>query len=146
MIVGVYVGAAMMAAMLAATLVEIKDEVTLLEHFPLVKKSDGIDDVGGVSVVDRCHEQVYEAAGSQRLLRLMLRCRCCVSGSALPRFGPCPFHAATRFVEAAPAAPAVVEAASAGSSGNCVCLPPCFSDEAWVHRRACHGPLAGDLQ
>ena len=45
-------------------------------------------------------------------------------------------HAATCLVEAVPAI----------SSSRCVCLPRGYSDEAWLHCRACHVPLAGDLQ
>ena len=42
-----------------------------------------------------------------------------------PHWRFCPLRAATCLVEAAP-----------GSSGKCVCLPPGFGDEAWLHCRA----------
>ena len=67
----------------------------------------------------------------------MLRCLCCDTVWAPPRFGG-----------SAPCVPrlAWLKQPPACSSGKCVCLPPNFRGEAWLHCRACCRPLAGDLQ
>ena len=169
MIVFVFVGAATPAAMLVKAL-GTKNDATILVQFPSGKKRDGIDlkklaeywlveqdlftdfvfekgfdvtsmqDVAAIDATNRVMKQpeastvVALTDAASEAAMAMLR--------SWADFAP---PAAIGSAEAS-AASATVEANIVSSSGKCVCLPHDFSDEAWVHCRACYGPLFGDLQ
>ena len=180
-IVFVFVGAAKPAAMLAATLVVtliglflrivkalgVKNETSLLEQFPMVKKSDGIgvkllamylaveQDLLTVFVFESGFDvtatQVVAAIDAMNRAMKLLEASTVVAltdattDAAMPKLrswvGYAPL-AATGSAEAA-AASANGGAITASGRGKCVCRPHGKSCEAWVHCRACFGPLVG---
>ena len=177
-IVFVFVGAAKLAATLVVTLMfglflrfvkapGVKNETTLLEQFPMVKKNDEIDvmllamylSVEQDLLTDFVFENVFDVTATQvvaaidamnRAMKLpeastVVALTDAATDAAMPMLrswvGYAP-PAATGSADAA-AASANGEALTASGSGKCVCLPHGLSDEAWVQCRACFGPLVG---